>query len=134
MTENPRGASGGTPAIPPFCPVFQSICTATLGGGFGGRYVEALAGRQLALLLTGLLLAAPSSLAQPGAYTFLGDMVGFETTESGASIHCRPEARLEIAFLDPGTVRAGGGLRVGVGAARDPRGLRGGIVTGVADD
>ena len=41
----------------------------------------------------------------PVSYTFLGDMTGFEATERGAELQCKPEARLEIAFLDPGTVR-----------------------------
>ncbi|MGH7571110.1 MAG: TIM-barrel domain-containing protein [Gemmatimonadota bacterium] len=40
-----------------------------------------------------------------GAYTFLGDLVEFEGTERGALLRCEPEARLEISFLDLGTVR-----------------------------
>ncbi|MGH7589774.1 MAG: TIM-barrel domain-containing protein, partial [Gemmatimonadota bacterium] len=46
-----------------------------------------------------------SYVAPAGVYTFLGDLVGFEATERGAFLHCEPEARLEISFLDPGTVR-----------------------------
>lgn len=41
----------------------------------------------------------------PGAYTFLADLESFEATERGASFRCRPEARLEVWFVDPGTVR-----------------------------
>jgi hypothetical protein len=40
-----------------------------------------------------------------GAYTFLGDLTGFDRTERGAVFLCRPGARLEVTFLGPGTVR-----------------------------
>ena len=53
-------------------------------------------------VLPGMLV--PLSLAGPD-YTFLGDMVGFERVERGALLHCDPGVRLEITFLDPGTVR-----------------------------
>ncbi len=68
-----------------------------------------------------LLLTVASSMTQPdparltvprhdltrtgSAYTFLGDLVGFEIIERGALLDCEPQARLEISFLDPGTVR-----------------------------
>lgn len=47
----------------------------------------------------------PGSLRPAGSYTFLGEMVGFETGENGAVVRCRPGTGLDIRFLDPGTVR-----------------------------
>ncbi|MGH9324303.1 MAG: hypothetical protein ACRD3V_31000, partial [Vicinamibacteria bacterium] len=39
------------------------------------------------------------------AYIFLGDLVAFEQTERDVTLDCEPGARLEVSFLDPGTVR-----------------------------
>ncbi|MGH7543205.1 MAG: TIM-barrel domain-containing protein [Gemmatimonadota bacterium] len=72
--------------LPLLHPLFKSICTVTLATGFGHGIVGVAS-------------------AQPDGYTFLGDMVRFEATQHGAAIGCRPEARLEISFLDAGTVR-----------------------------
>ena len=51
------------------------------------------------------LVVALTSAPGPEAYTFLGELVGFEATERGADLRCQPEAEIEISFLDPGTVR-----------------------------
>ncbi|HET6341913.1 MAG TPA: glycoside hydrolase family 31 protein [Gemmatimonadota bacterium] len=96
MTEGPRAGNGQRSG--------QSISTATSGRG-SGRRLRGRAGRRLAVLLTAVLLSPASSAAQADGYTFLGEVVEFEPTGRGADLRCQPDARLEVAFLGPGTVR-----------------------------
>lgn len=58
-----------------------------------------------AVLLAGILFSPPSTAAQADGYTFLGALVEFEETVRGVDLRCQPGARLEVSFVDPGTVR-----------------------------
>ncbi len=107
MTEGRRARNGKRSGTALLRTVFKSIFTGALGQVSGGFTGGSPRGR-VAVPFAAVLLAAVSSAAQAaqaGGYTFLGDLVGFEATERGADLRCQPEARLEVSFLGPGTVR-----------------------------
>jgi alpha-glucosidase len=73
--------------------------------GLGARTTRRRGGGRL--LAPTVALAAALLPARPitGDYRFLGELLSYETTPSGASVRCAPDARLQIRFLTPSILR-----------------------------